>query len=108
MCRHIMLSLFVLVETMPCAADAPHWGNFQSDNCTKPGYRQYSAILWGISPGASWEKACAGQSATINGQHFAQPDRCVNKGTNMWGQVDVPDNSCRAQWGSFQRGECTT
>lgn len=105
--RGVALSFAILAWAMSCAADGPHWGDFKKDNCTKSGYRQYSAILWGIPFGASWEKACANQSATINGQSFAHPDRCVNTGTNMCGQFDVPDNSCKAQWGSFQRGACT-
>ncbi len=79
---------------------APHWGSFKKDDCTQifPGKRQYSAVLHGIPWGQSWEQACANMPATINGEHFDRPTRCVNAGFNMWGEFDVSDDGCEANW----------
>lgn len=66
------------------------WGNFRPEHCTRTGFRQHSAILWDIPWGASWERACA----TTPGLEGRVPNRCVNTGTNMWGQWDVRDASC--------------
>ncbi len=84
------------------------WGDFKKDNCTKPGYRQYSAVLEGIPFGQSWEKACVSKDATIAGHYFPKPDRCKNQGPGirMWGEFDVPDSGCQAHWGGFQKGAC--
>ncbi len=69
---------------------AMHWGPFKRDHVTKPGHRQYSAILWDIPWGQSWEDCCHAMPATINGIYFRAPDRCVNTGS-MWGEFDVPE-----------------
>ena len=103
--RHLSLVPLLTI----CAATwayGQRWGDFKKDTCTKPGYRQYSAILWDVPFGGSWEKACASQSATINGQNFSHPDRCKNTGTNEWGEFDVPDSSCQAHWSIPQKGAC--
>src|SRR2546426_2571055 len=107
--RSIRRAALLVILTTPCAY-GQHGGNFKKDTCTKRGYRQYSAVLEGIPFGQSWEKACASKDATIAGHYFPKPDRCRNQGPGiaMWGEFDVPDNSCKAQWGSFQRGACTT
>jgi hypothetical protein len=72
----------------------PKWGEFQKGNPVRPGFRQYSAILWDIPWGQSWEKTCEITPATIRGHYFSRPTRCVNTGTNIWGEFDVPDSSC--------------
>ena len=97
-----------------------YWGvptrapGFQKDQCTRPGFRQYSARLWNIT--GSWEAACAAMPADINGQHFNAPSRCRNMGlSGEWGEFDVQDSTCSAAlyWGSetgapgFQRDQCT-
>ena len=67
-----------------------NWGTpFQKDQCTKPGFRQYSAILWGIQ--GDWGTACNSANApvaNINGQQF-KVARCVNTGTAEWGQFGL-------------------
>lgn len=102
---------FTLLGWMLCTASsaiaAPYWGTFQTDACTGMGLRQKSAILWGIPWGASWETTCANTGATIDGRSYARPNRCVNTGTNMWGQFDVSDASCKPNWGTFQKDRCT-
>ena len=72
----VCLSLFLLPDS---ATAQIRWGNFQKDQCTKLGHRQYASVLHGIPFGVSWEDTCAKTSATIGGQHFARPTRCVNK-----------------------------
>ncbi|PKA14385.1 membrane dipeptidase [Leptospira haakeii] len=84
----------------------PYWGTFKKDSCTSifPGKRQYSAILYGIPSGQSWETTCANMGATINGQVFTKPSRCKNTGLNMWGEFDVLDDSCEANWSATDDG----
>lgn len=83
----------------------PHWGDFKADRCTGVGYRQKSAILWDIK--GSWEEACYKTGATIDGYAFHQPARCNKSGFNMWGEFDVPDESCMPKWGDFKKDGCT-
>lgn len=93
-----LMSVSLLVA--PSLQADPYWGSFQVDDCTHsfPGKRQYSSVLHGIPSGESWEEACANMPATINGQSFEKPDRCVNTGFNMWGEFDLIDESCDANW----------
>jgi len=95
----LLLMLMALMIHMPSYA-APYWGAFKKDSCTQifPGKRQYSSILYGIPSGTSWEATCAATGATVNGETFARPTRCVNTGLNMWGEFDVSDDSCEANW----------
>jgi hypothetical protein len=74
---------------------ALHWGDFKSSGCSATGFRQYSAVLWDIPFGQSWEQACANMPADVAGLHFEKPTRCRNDhGLNMWGEFDVPDAGC--------------
>ncbi len=79
---------------VPESSCQPYWGTFQADHCVGFGRRQYSSILWNIPSEFTWEYACQNTAATVNGQSFAHPSRCVNNGFNMWGQFDVQDSSC--------------
>lgn len=72
-------------------AGGPHWGTFKDDGCQAANARQFSAILWDIPSGQSWEDTCW-QTPGLEGR---PPNRCVNTGFNMWGEWDVVDNSCR-------------
>ncbi len=84
---------------------AQTWGSFKRDHCTKRGCwwaegpgcgrRQFSAILWDIPWGASWEEACA----TTPGLEGRPPDRCKVSWFHMWGEWDVPDPSCDTELG---------
>ena len=109
----LALSLCVAIGiALPTAAAADvKWGQPKRDHCTKPGYRQYSAVLHGIPPFHSWEATCHGTPATIQGTRFARPSRCVNKTVAMWGEFDVPDPSCAPKkdmrWGAFKKDHCT-
>jgi hypothetical protein len=101
----------VLMATGGSAA-AANWGKFQKQ-CVGDGVAKYSAVLQGIPPGQSWERACAASAATINGQRHARPTNCVNRRTAMWGEFVVPDRSCarpkeQLRWGSFKDNGCVT
>ena len=67
-----------IVEDASCK---PHWGNFKDNGCVPLSRfkkkRQYSAILWDIPSGYSWEDACSRMPATVMGQHFDHPTACV-------------------------------
>lgn len=94
------LCLFSLIFFSAEGFAAPSWGEFKKDGCTSsnPGLRQYSSVLQGIPWGSSWERACEAAEAEVAGVYFEQPTRCVNSGLNMWGEFDVPDTSCEANW----------
>ncbi|HET9451879.1 MAG TPA: membrane dipeptidase, partial [Aggregicoccus sp.] len=91
---------------VPDSSCAPTWGSFQDDGCRVEGVRQYSSILWNIPNGYSWEAACAETPATVAGQYFSRPSRCVNTVTNMWGQFDVATASCSPRWGALKNDGC--
>jgi len=90
------------------AEAAMHWGDFQKDSCIDNGVRQYSSRLWDIPIGAKWDTACKGTVATINGNTYNAPARCIDKGAlGMWGEFNVPDQTCQSRWGDFQKDGCT-
>jgi hypothetical protein len=107
----LLASLFFTNQVM---ATEPHWGDFKSGQClaSKPGYRHYSAVLWDIPWGKSWEDACNNASADINGQHFTTPAKCSNSGSQMWGEFEVQDEQCKPaaptvqHWGDFKADSC--
>lgn len=95
--RVLIASALLVLASSGQAQAAPHWGEFKKDHCTKPGHRQYSAILWGIPWGKSWQAACDETPAQVNGTRFSKPTRCKNTRAAMWGEFDVPDPSCVAK-----------
>jgi len=83
----------------------PRWGSFSPRQCTSVGHRQYSSRLENVPPGVDWEAACQATQATVNGTKF-ENKRCkkVQVGpvaVEMWGEVDVPDDSCRPKLGAL-------
>jgi hypothetical protein len=104
----ILLRATALLLLAAPAAGAPHWGEWQVE-CTGYDEATYSAILWDIPFGASWEQACADMPATINGITYSNPDACLNvgPGINMWGELyGLPAASCRAHWGDLRDDGC--
>jgi hypothetical protein len=89
----VMIAVFVL--GLACAAGADmHWGEFTPNDCVAGmGTREWSAILWDIPQGESWEAACAATAAAVNGNPARRPNRCV-VGLNVWGVWEVPDERC--------------
>ncbi len=120
--RNTGIAAFAAFLAFSCTAQAKvHWGNWKKDGCTKPGYRQYSSVLWGIPWGVSWELTCAktpvNSSTGLKGLPRngipPAPSRCRNAGGHMWGEVDVLDSSCalkktapRLKWGDFKKDDC--
>jgi hypothetical protein len=102
---------FVAISAFGVApAAAAYWGPFKKV-CVGDAVAKYSAILQGIPPGQSWERACARSGATINGRRYANPSRCVNTRAAMWGEFVVQDESCRRpraqlRWGTFKDNGC--
>ena len=112
--RACSLALFVSALGIALASEASaelKWGAPKRDHCRAPGLRQYSAVLHGIPPFHSWEATCHGTPATVQGKYFPHPTRCVNKTTAMWGEFDVPDESCSPpkpmRWGAFKKDHCS-
>jgi hypothetical protein len=77
---------------------AVNWGSIQDNGCLSDasGTHRFSAILWNIPWGQSWEETCI-VTPGPGGTPVAGilPTRCVNTGLNIWGEWDVPDSSCR-------------
>ncbi len=82
-------------DNVPDDRCTPKWGGLASGTgCPDPGIRRYSAILWDIPPGQSWEDTCVRWPAPAGTPVAGQPPtRCVNTRTNIWGEWDVPDAS---------------
>ena len=59
------------------AAAAPHWGSFKNNGCVAKDLRAYSAVLWDIPWGASWETTCARTPARVQGHYFSHPTICT-------------------------------
>ena len=100
----VFICLLFIVVAPP--AHALKWGDFKKDACVGWKQRQYSAILWDIPWGQSWERACATAGATINGKRYPKPKRCVKAGGHMWGEFIVADSSCMPRWGKFKDDGC--
>ena len=74
--KRFALVLMIAAIATPAAA-APKWGKFKHNGCVHKNLRSYSAVLWDIPWGQSWEVACAKQSARVGGQYFSHPTVCV-------------------------------
>jgi hypothetical protein len=80
---------------IPDSACKAYWGGLQDNGCSSAGIRTFAARLWNIPPGQSWGVACQGTPITIQGQTFASPIRCVDRGiAGEWGEWDISDNAC--------------
>jgi hypothetical protein len=71
----------------------PHWGPLKNE-CRGAGARVFSAVLWDIPWGLSWEKTCAATPATENPVTGSLPNSCIIDGFTMWGEWNVTDHSC--------------
>src|SRR5690349_2237151 len=110
---HIKRVLVIVVLLSLCSKvnATQHWGGFDKGKCVAVGKRQWSARLWDIPPGLSWESACSNMPASIQGQYFSFPTSCVDKGTGgEWGEFDLNDASCTISpaqhWGEFEGHGC--
>jgi len=115
--------LFAASLAFASAAQAEvRWGDWKKDGCSKPGYRQYSSVLWDIPWGASWEMTCSKTGVTKNTGKKGLPSgtsdrnapaRCKNTLGKMWGEIDVKDDTCalsklapELKWGDFKKDHC--
>ena len=90
----IILAIFCSIAAL---TRADYWGTFRQDKCVGDGLRLFSAILYGIPRGESWEDHCAnGPKVTLYGQVFDRPTKCYNRGPgiHMIGQFHVMDQTC--------------
>lgn len=93
-------------------ASAAHWGEITPKQCTR-GKREYSAILWDIPLGTSWERSCLTTPGVVAGRPARLPDRCVIN-TNAWGIWEIDDPSCsqpapaagKPRWGDITPKMC--
>jgi len=89
----VTIAVFVLGLAFAAGADM-HWGEITPKDCVAgTGTREWSAILWDIPEGETWEAACQATPASVNGNPARRPNRC-DAGLNVWGVWDVPDESC--------------
>jgi hypothetical protein len=80
---------------------AANWGSIADNGCQAGGTydarHKYSAILWNVPSGQSWEAACHSTPGPA-GTPVANllPTNCVT-GLNEWGEWYLPDNHCPRQ-----------
>lgn len=100
-----------------------------AERCSAYGTREYSARLWDLSFFASWKGACNNTPIVINGQTFANPERCESRVSaappslslyspkiiDQWpfggviGYWKVPNQKdCSPQWGRVVEKESAT
>lgn len=80
-------------EQVSALGNGLHWGDIMPKGCSRVrrGYREWSAILWGIPWGDDWRVACRGTFA--DDFPFGYPDRCdIN--VYAWGVWYVRDSAC--------------
>ncbi|CAF1087573.1 unnamed protein product [Brachionus calyciflorus] len=61
----------------------------------------YSGVLYNIK--VSWEEACNSMPANVKVIEFSKPTRCRNTGIEIWGEFDVPDESCYKEVRNYVR-----
>lgn len=63
------------------SAFASDWGSCKNNGCVNLGNdrtaRSYSAVLWNIPWGESWENACSNKDAWVADQYFSHPTVCA-------------------------------
>jgi hypothetical protein len=80
------------------------WEPPRPDNCHGEGFRLYSSTIKLLAAGSvsdsDWMYNCARTSATINGQYFARPTRCLtaHEGLPNVGEFDVIDSTCNVDY----------
>jgi hypothetical protein len=85
------------------------WRTPQADQCRGLGQRQYSAKLEAVGNGISPMLACKSTPIAINGASYPGSSRCQDKGLfGVWGEWDVPDQSCRGRWDGWEKQACSS
>lgn len=110
--RHlaILATSTALITLVSSTALATNWGPVANNGCVGLGIRKYSARLWNVPWGKSWEDACKQTPATVAGVSFSTPTRCENgvvgvrpPGLEMWGVFHVPDKGCFPFWDTITK-----
>lgn len=92
------------VDNPNCTPGNMGWGVPQVGKCVGKGKRKYSAILWDIPIGWSWEISCERTKNVINNQTLTAIN-CINTG-KMWGEFETSnDISCDPTYGITTRPE---
>ena len=79
--------LIAVFSAIAIPAHAVKWGDFKDNGCVGKNLRSYSAVLWDIPWGQSWEDTCSKTSATVAGNYFPRPTQCVK--TNVVDAVSL-------------------
>ena len=66
------------------------WGEWRSGECNSKGEKKHSSVLWNIPRGEDWEAACKNMDTPWG----RKPNKCVNTGSQMWGEVWEPSSDC--------------
>jgi hypothetical protein len=78
-------------DRVPEPSCKPHWGDLRDDQCVPgagfSGLRQYSAILWDVPAGVSWEDACSLTGVSLNGVWHPRPAVCVQSNFSWLGSI---------------------
>ena len=78
-------------DRVPEPTCKPHWGELRDDQCVPgagfSGLRQYSAILWDVPAGVSWEDACSLTGTTLDGVWHPRPAVCVKSNLSWLGSI---------------------
>jgi hypothetical protein len=91
MSRWFFAPVIGVLLALSSQAQAQTWGSMKDDGCKGTGYRQFSAILWGIPWGSNWEATCR-ETPVLD---WGPPTRCVTTVFNQWGEWNRPDPNCR-------------
>ena|SRR5438034_3671613 len=74
---------------------ATNWGSIADNGCQSDGTHKYSAIIWNVPWGQSWEAACASTPGPAGSAVAGRlPNKCVNTGLNEWGEWYLADPAC--------------
>jgi hypothetical protein len=78
-------------DRVPEPSCKPHWGDLRDDQCVPgagfSGLRQYSAILWDVPAGVSWEDACSLTGVWLDGVWHPRPAVCVQSNFSWLGSI---------------------
>ncbi|MDO8366981.1 MAG: hypothetical protein Q7T20_09305 [Saprospiraceae bacterium] len=83
-----------------------NWSDWKDNGCTGTGKRTYYARLENTRTN-DWKNECENTSFDLNGKTYSKPTRCIDKGVlGMWGEIDVTDGTCKANWSDWTEQGC--
>lgn len=86
----------------PESDKCPRWGAITPKSCfDNTDRRAFSAILWDIPSGVSWDEACRQTPGKLRGEPVARvPDSCTRPG-QQWGVWYRTDDSCEIEFKGY-------